>query len=176
MLVICALLQSLKSNSVEGGWTGQSRNNTWSLVGRLLRFLFLHTLFFFELYFEPYLIGTMISWSLDHILWSYLLIISLDHISWSYLLILSLDHISLSYLIWQMILCFLTFLRHVLDTYFGYYLHALDMCYTRLTHTIHFRCCTSHACSMLYLWLMHVCLTAYMLTLLYKPSIDNCTL
>ena len=27
----------------------------------LLRFLFLHTLFFFELYFEPYLIGTTIS-------------------------------------------------------------------------------------------------------------------
>ena len=56
----------------------------------LLQFLFLHTLFFFELYFELYLIGTMISWSLDHIFWSYLLIISLDHISWSYLLILSL--------------------------------------------------------------------------------------
>ena len=27
----------------------------------LLRFLFLHTLFFFELYFESYLIGTTIS-------------------------------------------------------------------------------------------------------------------
>ena len=27
----------------------------------VLRFLFLHTLFFFELYFEPYLIGTTIS-------------------------------------------------------------------------------------------------------------------
>jgi len=71
---------------------------------KLLRFLFLHTLFFFELYFEPYLIGTMISWSLDHIFWSYLLIISFDHISWSYLLIISLDLISWSYLIWQMIL------------------------------------------------------------------------
>ena len=103
-------------------------------------------------------------------------------ISWSYLLILSLDHISWSYLIWQMILskqmilCFLTFLQHVLDAYFGYCLHALDMCYTQLTHAIHFRCCASHACSMLYLWLTHVRLTAYMLTLLYKPSIDDCTL
>jgi len=34
MLVICAPLWSLKSNSVEGGWTGLSRSNTWSLVGR----------------------------------------------------------------------------------------------------------------------------------------------
>jgi len=34
MLVIQALLQSLKSNSVEGGWTGRSRSDTWSLVGR----------------------------------------------------------------------------------------------------------------------------------------------
>jgi len=104
------------------------------------------------------------------------------HIFWSYLLILSLDLISWSYLIWQMILSnrwsyvSLTFLQHMLDAYFGYYLHALDMCYTQLTHAIHFRCCTSHACSMLYLWLTHVCLTAYMLTLLYKPSIDDCTL
>ena len=64
----------------------------------------------------------MISWS-----WSYL-------ISWSYLLMLSW-----SYLIWQMILCFHTFLRHVLDAYFGYYLHALDMCYTWLTPAIHFQ-------------------------------------
>jgi len=31
-----------------------------------------------------------------------------------------------------MILCFQTFLQHVLDAYFGYYLHALDMCHTRL--------------------------------------------
>ena len=51
-----------------------------------------------------------------------------------------------------MILCFFTFLQHVLDAYFGYYLHALDMCYTQLMHAIHFRCCTSHACSILYLW------------------------
>jgi len=53
----------------------------------------------------------------------------------------------------QMILCFHTFLWHVLDAYFGYYLHALDMCYTWLTPGIHFRCCTSHAHSMFYLWL-----------------------
>ena len=32
-----------------------------ALSSYLLRFLFLHTLFFFELYFEPYLIGTTIS-------------------------------------------------------------------------------------------------------------------
>ena len=59
-------------------------NNRWCLckllylVKWLLQFLFLHTLFFFELYFESYLIGTMISWSLDLdlIFWSYLLIIS----------------------------------------------------------------------------------------------------
>jgi len=88
-----------------------------------------------------------------------LLIIFLDHIlsdRWSYVSI----HI----------------LRHVLDAYFGYYLHALDMCYTWLTSAIHFRCCTSHGCSMFYIWLMHVCLAAYMLILLYKPSIDDCTL
>jgi len=34
MLVICTPLLSLKSNSVEGGWTGGSQSNTWSLVGR----------------------------------------------------------------------------------------------------------------------------------------------
>jgi len=34
MLVICALLWSLKLNGVEGGWMGRSRSNTWSLVGR----------------------------------------------------------------------------------------------------------------------------------------------
>ena len=34
MLVICTLLWSLKSNSVEHGWTGLSWNNTQSLVGR----------------------------------------------------------------------------------------------------------------------------------------------
>ena len=34
MLVIRALLQSLKSNGVEGGWTGRSQSNTRSLVGR----------------------------------------------------------------------------------------------------------------------------------------------
>jgi len=34
---------------------------TAGTVWCLLRFLFLHTLFFFELYFEPYLIGTTIS-------------------------------------------------------------------------------------------------------------------
>ena len=116
-----------------GSWfLHQFRTELW----HLLRFLFLHTLFFFELYFEPYLIGTKISWSLDHIFWSYLLILSLDHIlsdRWSYLT----DD-----------LMFLTFLWHVLDTYFGYYLHALDMCYTWLTPAIHFQCCTSHAHSM----------------------------
>jgi len=86
----------------------------------------------------------LISWS-----WSYL-------ISWSYLLIIS----------------YLTDdLQHVLDAYFGYYLHALDMCYTQLTHAIHFWCCASHACSMFYLWLTHVRLAAYMLTLVYIPSI-----
>jgi len=60
-----------------------------------------------------------------------------------------------------MILCFQTFLRHVLYTYFGYYLHALDMCYTWLTPAIHFRCCASRAHSMFYLWLAHVRLAAY---------------
>ena len=34
MLVICAPLWSLKSNGVEGGWTGRSRSNTRSSVGR----------------------------------------------------------------------------------------------------------------------------------------------
>jgi len=34
VLVIRALLWSLKSNSVEGGWMGQGRSNTRSLVGR----------------------------------------------------------------------------------------------------------------------------------------------
>jgi len=34
MLVIRAPLQSLKSNSVEGGWMGQGQSNTRSLVGR----------------------------------------------------------------------------------------------------------------------------------------------
>jgi len=157
----------------------------------------IHTLFFFELYFGSYLIGTTISWSLDHIFWSYLLILSLDHISWSYLIWQMILSDRWSYLtddliwqmilsdrwsyltddlIWQMILCFFTFLQHVLDAYFGYYLHALDMCYTQLMHATHFWCCASHACSMLYLWLTHVCPAAYMLTLLYKPSIDDCTL
>jgi len=32
--VIHALLRSLKSNGVEGGWMGLSRSNTRSLVGR----------------------------------------------------------------------------------------------------------------------------------------------
>jgi len=39
MLVVCALLQSLKSNSIEGGWTGLSWSNTQSLVGRLEGFI-----------------------------------------------------------------------------------------------------------------------------------------
>jgi len=39
MLVICAPLWSLQSNGVEGGCTGQSRNNTRSLVGRLEGFI-----------------------------------------------------------------------------------------------------------------------------------------
>jgi len=34
MLVVCAPLRSLKSNGVEGGWTGWSRSNTRSLVRR----------------------------------------------------------------------------------------------------------------------------------------------
>ena len=34
VLMVCAPLWSLKSNSVEGEWTGLSRSNTWSLVGR----------------------------------------------------------------------------------------------------------------------------------------------
>jgi len=34
MLVIHTPLQSLKLNSVEGGWTGRSRSNTQSSVGR----------------------------------------------------------------------------------------------------------------------------------------------
>ena len=34
MLVIFTLLQSMKSNSIEGGRMGLSRSNTWSLVGR----------------------------------------------------------------------------------------------------------------------------------------------
>jgi len=37
--VICAPLQSLKLNGVEGGWTGRSRSNTQSLVGRLESFI-----------------------------------------------------------------------------------------------------------------------------------------
>jgi len=32
--MVCTLLQSLKLNSVEGGWTGLSRSNTWNSVGR----------------------------------------------------------------------------------------------------------------------------------------------
>ena len=34
MLMVRAPLQSLKLNGVEDGWTGWSRSNTWSLVGR----------------------------------------------------------------------------------------------------------------------------------------------
>ena len=97
----------------------------------LLQFLFLHTLFFFQ----------TILWTLSYrnnnllISWSWSY-----HISWSYLLIIS----------------------YLTDSaYFGYYLHALDMCDTWLTPAIHFRCCASHACSMFYLWLMHVHLAAY---------------
>jgi len=39
MLMVCALLWSLKSNGVEGGWMGQSRSNTRSSVGRLKGFI-----------------------------------------------------------------------------------------------------------------------------------------
>ena len=39
MLMVCTLLQSLKSNSVEGGWTGWSQSNTRSLVGRSESFI-----------------------------------------------------------------------------------------------------------------------------------------
>jgi len=37
--MVRAPLWSLKSNSVEGGWTGLSQSNTWSLVGRLEGFI-----------------------------------------------------------------------------------------------------------------------------------------
>ena len=63
----------------------ESPKFTWFLIHivktlLLLQILFLHTLFFFELYFDPYLIGTMISWSLDLVLiWYH------DLIFWSYL-------------------------------------------------------------------------------------------
>ena len=43
------------------GLTVKKRNHSVIAYYVLLRFLFLHTLFFFELYFEPYLIGTTIS-------------------------------------------------------------------------------------------------------------------
>jgi len=39
MLVICALLRSLKSNSVEGGWTDLRQSNTRRMVGRLESFI-----------------------------------------------------------------------------------------------------------------------------------------
>jgi len=39
VLMVCTPLRSLKSNSVEGGWTGQSRSNTQSSVGRLEGFI-----------------------------------------------------------------------------------------------------------------------------------------
>jgi len=37
--VICAPLRSMKSNAVEGGWTGWSRRNAQSLVGRSENFI-----------------------------------------------------------------------------------------------------------------------------------------
>jgi len=39
MLVVCAPLQSLKLNSVEGGWTGLSQSNTRSSIGRSESFI-----------------------------------------------------------------------------------------------------------------------------------------
>jgi len=116
----------------------------------LLRFLFLHTLFFFELYFKSYLIGTTISWSLDHIFWSYLLIISLDHIlsdRWSYLT----DDLMFPYIsstcarciLWILLTCF----RHVLHTAYAHHSfpmlrisclqHALLMTYACSPYCLH---------------------------------------
>ena len=111
----------------------------------LLRFLFLHTLFFFELYFELYLIGTTISWS-------YLLILSFDHIlsdRWSYLTDdLMFLYISLTcarHILWILLTCF----RHVLHT--AYARHSFPM--LRIS-------CLQHALLMTYACLP-CCLHAY---------------
>jgi len=39
MLMVHALLWSLKLNSIEGGWMGLSQSNTWGLIGRLEGFI-----------------------------------------------------------------------------------------------------------------------------------------
>jgi len=52
--------------STDSGFTAVTGASQYLIMPKhmskeLLRFLFLHTLFFFEPYFEPYLIGTTIS-------------------------------------------------------------------------------------------------------------------
>jgi len=87
-------------------------------------FLILHTLFFFKLYSEPYLIGTMISWSLDlDLIWSP------DHISWPYL-----DHIlsdRQSYLTGDLMFLYIssTCARHILWILLICFRHVLHMAY-----------------------------------------------
>jgi len=162
-----------------------SKNILWPnrlLVAQCYNFYSFTHSFSFELYFEPYLIGTMISWSLDlDLIWSldHLLIISLDHIlsdRWSYLTDdLMFPYISSTcarHILWILLTCF----RHVLDMAYACHSfpmlcisctqHVLLMTYTCFTYDLH----------IFYLWLTHVRLAAYMLTLLYKPSIDDCTL
>jgi len=121
-------------------------------IWALLRFLFLHTLFFFELYFGSYLIGTTISWSLDHIFWSYLLIISLDHIlsdRWSYLtddlMFLYISSTCARRILWILLTCF----RHVLHT--AYARHSFPMLHIS---------CLQHALLMTYAC-FPCCLHAY---------------
>ena len=76
-------------------WPDEAQYMIVTQSAKFDRYKVLRHSFYFYFYFEhlnftwSYLIDMKISWSLDHISWSYLLIISLDLISWS--TILSLD-------------------------------------------------------------------------------------
>ena len=122
---------------------GQSSWLLWSLL--------LHTLFFFEQYFEPYLIRTTMSWYLDLLIlsWSYLIWQMILSNRWSYLTDdLMFPYISLTCarrILWILLTCF----RHVL--HMAYTCHSFPMLHIS---------CTQHVLLMTYTCLP-CCLHAY---------------